>query len=68
MSDETIQSVEHWLLSVLNKNTPIPPAKLLMMAESTSPFSPSDITWTLWYMVGERKLEVTPDHLIAAVA
>lgn len=70
VSDETLESVEQWLLAVLREtHDPITPAQLLAKAaDSAESPSPSDVTWALWYLVGERKVQVTPDHLVTAAA
>jgi hypothetical protein len=67
VSDEQIQDVEQWLLSILKSHSPVSASELIQLAgDSAHHFSPNAITWAVWYLVSEGKLNITRDDLVAA--
>lgn len=67
MSDENLQDVEYWLLTQMKEREGATADDLISLGhEQPEKFSPSAITWALWYLVSGGQLHVTRDNVVTA--
>lgn len=64
MGDQQLQNITAWLLATLKGQENIAPAELIKKGEGR--YSPSDITWAIWYLKSEGRIRLTRDDLIGA--
>ena len=64
VGDKQLQSLTQWLLGTLADRDRVSSDELIK--QGTGRYSPSDITWAIWYLKSEGKLRLTKDDLIAA--
>jgi hypothetical protein len=64
VSEKQLEGITHWLLEALSLKETLTADELIREADGR--FSPSDVTWAIWYLKSEGRLRLTRDDLIAA--
>ena len=64
MSDQRLKDVTEWLLHALSERREVALDDLINQAEDR--FSPSDITWAIWYLKSDGRIRLTREDLVAA--
>ena len=67
LSDQEKERAKTWLISVVRNRESISASELIQLAGGAEPsFSRNLVTWMLWYLVAERRLQINSDHQVSA--
>jgi hypothetical protein len=64
LGDSQLNDITEWLLKQLRKEPDKTPDDLIQAAEGQ--FSPSDVTWAIWYLKSAGRIRLTKDDMIGA--